>query len=82
MAQPQIEPLLHPFELDAIEAFVGEDDQPRREQRVALGEIGDDLALPAQEAVGREDELFVGGPRQPLGAVADFGGNHLTGGAT
>ena len=49
--------------------------------RVALGERGDDFALPAHIAIGREHELFVGRTGQPLGALGDLGRDHLVGGS-
>ena len=46
---------------------------------VALGEPGDRRALPAQRAVGGEDEVGIGGGRHLLGALGDLAGERLLG---
>ena len=50
-------------------------------RRVALGERGDDLALPAHIAIGREHQLFVGRAGQPFGTFCDLGSDRLIGGS-
>ena len=50
-------------------------------EAVAFGEVGDDFAAPAQLAVGRQHELFVGRAGEAVGALGDLGGDDLGRGA-
>ena len=77
VAQPEIEPVLHALEFGTRQALVGEHDQPRREETIALGQIGDHFAAPAHQAIGREHEFLVRRPGQAFGALGDLGRHHL-----
>ena len=76
-ASQQIDPRLDPFPRAAGQRIVGEQDQPRLQRGLALGDAGDDAATPAERAVGGEHEVAVGRRRHLLGALGDFAGERL-----
>jgi hypothetical protein len=72
MAQPKRQSVLHAIEQRTGQAFVGENGETRCNQGVAFGERGNDFALPADIAVGREHELFVRSTGEPFRSLCDL----------
>ena len=81
-AQPQDEARLDLFAVGGIEAVLAQNDETRGQHRLARDHAADDLALPAQSAIGGKGEVLVCGTRKPVGALGELTRQGLLGSRT